>query len=151
MAEDRAVSIPMTYVMMLGIVAILSAGLFVGMGELVEDQHERSVRSGLSVAGNRLAADLAAADRLARTVDGSGTVRLTVNLPERVAGSTYLVDISGSAADGYELVLTSTKPEVTATVAVETHHTVENGTVDGGRLVVVYDPAASPPLEVRDG
>jgi len=146
-SDDRGLSVPTNYVIMLAIVAILASGLFVASSGYVRGQQDQAVRAGLEVAGNRLANDLAAADRLAGATTAPGDLSVSVDLPERVAGSTYTVaiDTAGTTAT---ITLTSAQPEATVTVAVQTNHPVAATSVSGGALVIRYDPAAGSTLEV---
>lgn len=146
---DRAVSSVVTYLMVLGIVTVLTTGLFVSMSGFVVTQQEGAIRSELEVVGNQFAADLAAADRLALTAGPAGTVQVTSDLPDRVAGTTYEIEIVERADGLYAIVLRSHDPAVTVTVLVRTRTPVETGTVDGGDLRIAYDGSGS--LEVRDG
>lgn len=147
MTDERAMSVPTNYVIMLAVVTILSSGLFVTASGFVVDQQEQAVRAGLEVIGNRLANDLAAADRLAQGTDAPGDLSVMVELPERAAGSTYtiVVDPTGNGAD---IRLRTTRPEITVTVPVRTATPVSSGSVSGGTLVVTFD-TTSPSLEVR--
>lgn len=150
---DRAVTIPMNYVLLLGVVTLLASGLFVAGGSLVADQRAGAVDAGLSVAGNRLANGVAAVDRLA-SLDGTDAARTAVVLPRRVAGRTYLVSVDSDPTPGgrYDvtLVLSESGGDATETVTLRTDHPVAAGRVDAGRVVVAYDPGTDT-LEVRDG
>lgn len=146
---DRAVSTVANYAVLLGIVTLLISGLFVGTSGLVTGQQERVIRSELTVLGNQIAADLGAADRLARQAGESGTMRATLDLPEHVGGSTYRIRVTDGATDTqYELTLLSTAPEVSVTILVRTHLSLATGTVDGGDIAIVY--TAPDTLEVRN-
>lgn len=147
MTDERAVSVPTNYVMMLAIVTVLSSGLFVTTAEFVETQHEQAVRSGLDVTGDRLANDLATADRLATMTTAPGGVNVSVDLPEKVAGRSYLVEATTSDGQA-RLTLRTTQPTASVTVTVPTTHTVVPTTVHGGGLIIGYD-TASDSLEVR--
>lgn len=145
--DDRGLSVPMNYVIMLAIVAILASGLFVATSGYVRGQQDQAVRAGLEVAGNRLANDLAAADRLAGATTAPGNLSVAVDLPERVAGTTYTVAIATSGAT-VSVTLTSAQPVATVTVTVETTHPVSATAVSGGPVVIRYDPAVGSTLEV---
>lgn len=146
----RAVSTVVSYLMVLGIVTVLTTGLFVSTSGFVEDQRQGAVRSELEVVGNQLAADLAVADRLARAGEGAGegaeTVQVTSDLPDRVAGATYEIEIVERDDGLYRLVLRSLDADVSVTVLVRTRTPIETGTVDGGDVRISYD--GSGPLEV---
>lgn len=144
--RERAVTSVLNYVLLLGVVAILVSVIIVSASSFVDGQREETVRSELTVQGNRLAADLSTADTLA----ASGDVRLRSALPERAARRGYRVSIqSASPANTYRLVLESRNPSVTVTVRVRTEHPVETGSHSGGDLWISYD-AATGRLEVAD-
>lgn len=153
--DQRAVSIPVNYVLLVGIVALLSMTLFTGVATFVDGQQQQAVHSGLEVAGNRLANDMTTVDRLAAGV-GTGSVGLAVTLPESVAGQPYWIEIRATGTTGayttYEVVLWNTNDGVSVTVPVQTKRSLPTGeTWAGGRLVVRYDASAAPGgLEVRD-
>jgi PKD repeat protein len=88
--DDRAVSVAVSYVLALGITAILISGLLVASSDYLEDERQRATIQELDGLGNRLAAAFADADRLSRS--GGGT-NLTVERPSRIAGSDYRVEI----------------------------------------------------------
>ncbi|ELZ31409.1 hypothetical protein C474_08907 [Halogeometricum pallidum JCM 14848] len=146
--RDRASTTALNYVMLLGIVAILVSTLVVGVGDLVIDQQERGVRSQLDVVGNRLAADVAAVDGVARQTDG--TVRLRSDLPDRVVGSPYTVTVEQTGSDSYRLTLRSSTPDVVVHVPFRSTTPVAEGTVRGGPVDVGYDPATSSEVTLRD-
>jgi hypothetical protein len=140
-----------SYVLLLAIVALLISIVLVGTSDFVETQRERAIHSELDVLGNRLAADLATADTLARASDGAEAVRLRSSLPEHVAKSQYTVRISDAPpADTYAITLTSATPSVSTTVVVKLGQDLESGRYSGGDLIVVYD-SATDRLEVRHG
>lgn len=148
----RGVTVPTDYVLLVGITALLASGLLLGTGGFVADQQERAVRSGFEVVGNGLADDLTTADRLADSLGGPGRVELATDLPETVAGTTYLVTFEGGEGrDGvydYDVVLTSTDPEVSVRLPVRTRRPLTADTLDGGAVELSGDATT---LEVRDG
>lgn len=144
---ERAVSTALNYVLLLGILSILLSVIVVGATDYVEQQREDTVRSELTVQGNRLAADLATIDSLAATAD---TVRVRASLAEQVGRSNYRLRITeASPDDTYRLTLVSTDPGVGVTVQVRTSRSIETGTYSGGDLWLSYDPATDT-LEVTD-
>lgn len=136
----RGVTVPTDYVLLIGITTLLASGLLLGTGGFVVDQQERAVRSGFEVVGNGLANDLTTADRMADSLGGPGRVELDTDLPESVAGTTYFVTFEGGKVrDGvyeYDIVLTSTDPDITVRVPVRTHRQVAADTLDGGPVVL---------------
>jgi hypothetical protein len=144
--DDRGVSTALGYVLNLGVAAILVTTLLLAAGTMVEDQRERAVETELRVVSERIAADLAAADRLARASDG-GSVRYVVEAPMRVAGTTYEVRVNQSGNETVQLVADRTDVAVSMDVQVDLH--LNASTHDSGDLVVVYD-SHTDTLEVRD-
>lgn len=149
MIDERAVSIPTQYVLLLVIVALLSSGLFVGIGGFVQSQQADAVRDGLSVAGTRLAADIVAADRLAASLDGAGALTVSADTPDQIAGVTYTIAIRDVEPGRSELVLQATNLDVPVVVDVVTGVDLAEGSVAGGPLLLVYDPA-NDRLEIRN-
>lgn len=144
--DDRGVSTTLGYVLNLGVAAILVTTLLLAAGTLVDDQRDRAVDTELRVVSERVAADLAAADRLARASDG-GTVRYVVEAPSRVVGTTYEVRVNESGND--RVVLASDRSGITVSVPFHAETTVNATTNRGGDLVVVYD-SDTDTLEVED-
>ena len=157
---DRAVSITVNYVIVLGITAVLITGLLVGAGGYVQEQRENVVREELSVLAEQVAAGITDADRLARAhersvVTGSRTVRVGVDLPSRVAGESYRIEVRNVSIPGehptrYELTLRSSSTRVSVTLSTSTLVSVQNGSVDGGLVVVRFDTGGST-LVLEDG
>lgn len=139
------------YALMLVIVAAMVSGLFLGVGDLVEDQQERAVAAQLDTVGNRLAADLGTASRLVETGSRGTTdptVELRTRIPDTVAGSGYRVRVTGSGPR-YTLTLRSFDPVVEVTVVVRSSVGVE-GQVSGGQVLIAYDDSESE-LVIRNG
>lgn len=148
--DERGVSMPIQYVLLVAIVAILASTLLVSAGGFVSTQQDSAVRHGMDVAGTRLVADLVAADRLAGSMDDDGTMELAVDTPTRVAGTEYLISIESTATPGRSVVrIESVSSAEVVTVEVVTDLEIQPTTVDGGRLVIVADPG-NETLEVRD-
>ncbi|WP_135851367.1 DUF7266 family protein [Halorussus salinus] len=133
--DTRSVSITVNYALNLVVATLLVGGVLTATGGMVQDRRESAVRTELSVVGERVAADLMAADRLAEVgTAGPGTdptVSLSVTLPERVGGTRYDVSIRTSPA---VIVLQSDTPEVTVRVGFHHDTPVEETTVRGGDL-----------------
>lgn len=143
MTRDRGVSTAVNYVLTLGITTILVSGLLIAAGGAVDDRRESTARTTLEVVGQRLAANLMSADRLAGTPD-TRTVSLGVDLPARVAGSGYTVRVNGSSST---LVLTAETIDATRRVSFVTSTPVASTTIRGGQLRIVLTPTDE--LEVR--
>jgi hypothetical protein len=146
--DERAVTVPVQYVLLLATLALLSSGLFVAMGGFVQAEQGQAAEDALEAVGQRLSADLAAADRLATPLDGTGAFTLAIETPETVAGTTYTISVEHRTGDRSALVLETRRPSVAVDVDVVTDVPLVEGSVSGGQLAVVYDPAADS-LEVR--
>ncbi len=160
MREERAVSVTVSYTLTLVIATLLIGGLLASTGGLIETQSELAVQEELDVIGNTLASNLESADRLvdvgaydantSETFEESDIeVGLDVTLPDRVAGTTYTIDVTvDSANDTSAVVLRSHSPEVEVTVPfVTTYVSEEQETLRGGDVVIV---AVDGELEVRN-
>lgn len=144
MKGTRGVSTVVGYVLALAITAALVGSLIAATGSVVDDRREVTAYTGLEVVGERLAAKLMAADRLARTDAKDVTVR--VDLPAKVAGGSYTVEVNDSKTDPH-FVLTSTTADTTVRVNFTNSTPVVGRTVSGGDLEVVLTDAGK--LEVR--
>ncbi|MGQ4554661.1 DUF7266 family protein [Halobellus sp. GM3] len=155
--SDRAVSITVSYVIALGITAVLISGLLVGAGGYVESQRDSVVREELSVVGEQLAAGIDDADRLSRSTATSRSVRVGVDLPRRVAGESYRIDVAEVSdppdqPGRYELTLRPTRSDVSVTLTVSTIVPLREGSTGGGWTVVRLDTSgADPRLVLEDG
>lgn len=140
MRDDRAVSTTIGYAITLGIASILITGLLIAGGGFLQDQREQTTRTELEVIGEQISADIASADRL--SASGVDSVNISRDLPERVTGSAYTVELhneSGTPRRTY-LELTAADPRLTVRVDVATHEAgLRNATVDGGAIEVSYD------------
>lgn len=146
---DRGVSTVLGYVLTLGIITVLVSGLFLAAGSFVEDQHERVVQSEFEVVGNRVAADIAAMDRLALAAGSDGEAELRVELPSRAAGNTYQLAIEPvtGTTTVYHLNLTATDLDASAEIRVTSKTPLVSDTVVGGDVLVAYNGTH---LEVRN-
>lgn len=138
---DRGVSTAVSYVLILGIIALLGSSLFLAIGPFVAGQSDQTTRSSMGVVGNQLATDLQAADRLADAAGTSGTVELRAELPERIGGSQYRISVTEIAGEHrYEITLRSIDSDTVATVTIQTDRPVEEtGAIAGGPLTIEYD------------
>lgn len=132
--HDRATATTLSYVLTLGITALLISGLLVAAGGTVESQREDTTREAMEVVGQQLSSRLMAADRLVAA--GGSEVTVRGSYPETVAGSTYSIVVrSGSPAT---IELTATGTRVSVTVAAATRTPVANTTVSSGDVEIVY-------------
>ena len=150
--DSRGVSVTVNYALNLVIATMLIAGVLTATGGMVDDRRESAARTELSVLGERVAADLMAADRLA--VVGSEdpaadpTVEIEVSLPDRVAGTRYKVSIDPSSS---EIVLVADAVDVTVRVGFHHEMWVEATTVRGGDLRITLNTNPDPnQLEVSE-
>jgi len=132
--DDRAVSTTLSYVLTLGITALLTAGLVLTTGAVLETQKQETTREQLEVSGEQLASNLMAADRLADTNPESLAVR--GELPQRAAGSAYVVTVDESAD---EIVANASGVDVSVRVSFVTRLDVRGEPVSGGAFEIVLD------------
>lgn len=143
--RERAVSVPINYTMSIIIVTILLTGLILATSNSLRAQQERTVESEFGVLGNRMAADISAADRLARSTENTtdDVVEVRTDIPETVAGMSYQVEIRSTEIGGgqaHQVVVTfvSDRADVTEEVRLKTDTPVENTTIAGGEYVIKY-------------
>ena len=142
--DDRAVSTSVSYVLVLGIVALLSSGLVVGFAPVVTDQQQETVRSTMAVFGNDIAGSVDSVDRLVTKAGANGTVELSTRLPDRVGGSPYEIELINRTAENgypgyhYDIELRSADPETTVRVRVRSRYPLESesNVLDGGTLQI---------------
>lgn len=144
--DDRAVSTTIGYVLTLAIGAVLLSGVVIGVGGVLESQTERAVHGDLSVVGQSVVANLENADRLARvaeagrtdpdieTADPNVSVGVDIDLPRRVAGVPYTIDIDERA-----VTLRTDRPDASVRIPHTVRVGVENTSVRGGSLRITYD------------
>jgi hypothetical protein len=151
--RDRGQSVTINYTLSLIIVTLLISGLFIAMSGYLDTQRERVTRSEFDVLGNRLAADIATADRLARAGDDA-QVNVRTSIPAAVAGIDYNVDIESSpfkSSTWHNVTVTLRSPrlDVERTLHVRTANEVSDSSLSGGAYVVHYH-GNSGKLEVHD-
>lgn len=141
---DRAVSTVVSYVLVVGIVAILSTALVGGFAPFVTNQQQGAVHSTLETFGNDLAGDIDSVDRLAAGVGENGTVVYRTRLPNQVGGSAYEIEIAQlGGGTTYQITLRPFEVDTSVSVRVRTVTPVAERTgadaLDGGNLRIVYD------------
>lgn len=146
--DDRGVSRVLSYSLVLTISTVLVAGLLIAGGTFVSDQRSQVVDSELEVVGQRLAADIATADRLVRMGRGETTVRIDSRIPDSVAGSNYRVEVVASGGNA-SLLIHATSLDRSVTVPVSNTTAVAPGTATGKDIVIAYD-GANDQLEVTN-
>ncbi|MHB9285703.1 hypothetical protein ACKVMT_01520 [Halobacteriales archaeon Cl-PHB] len=147
--SDRAVSTSLNYSLTLAISTLLVVGLLTAGGTFVDQQREGVVDSELRVIGERLASDLAAADRLAQVGGGSAVVNVTSRLPRSVSGKSYTVAVTGSGGNA-TLVLSPNGENREVSVPVANKTAISPTRVSSGNLRIVYDDAGDGTLEVTN-
>lgn len=134
--DDRAVSTTLGYSLALVITTILISGLLVTGGGFVDTQTERVTRSELAVLAENVAGDVEAADRLSRA-PGSDAVAVRSDLPPDVANRPYYVSVNATGSD--ELVLSTSNPDVSVSVSLETVRPLAPADVSGGPIRILFD------------
>lgn len=128
---DRGVSVALNYALSLAIATILLSALLFSTGDLIENRQQEVYIEEMEVVGQRLAANIMAADKLAQT--DPVAVHINTSLPRIVGGADYVVSITADGS-GSELVLTSREPSVEVTVPLVNTTDLESTTVDGGEI-----------------
>ena len=145
---DRGVSTVVGYVIALAIAATLVGGLLIAGGDFVEDTREEVVRQELAVIGQRLAANVEAADRLVVAGEGPPAVAVNETFPEQATGTTYRAELTPE--DGGTLYLNATDPSVSVAIEVDNTTALRRSSAGGGDVSVVYDATADE-LVIRSG
>ena len=145
--STRGQSIALDYALSLAMGFLLITGLIVGASDYFTDQRDTAQRSELNVIGQQVAAEIAAADRLAQAADANGAVRIERRVPDDVARSTYTIELI--AKENPTLLLKSSRSTVEVRVDIlnETH--VTGSTVPGGDIVVTR--TGSGELQIEKG
>lgn len=143
----RGVSTTMGYVLSIAVITMLLTGVLFATTDFVDDQREQTVRNELRVLGQQVAADVAAADRLVGASESGTVVTIERDLPQRVTGSPYSIEVDTGGTQPTTIVLSSIDPDVTVEVTVWVETDVSASTVPGGGIEVVYTGSA---LEVLD-
>jgi hypothetical protein len=149
--DRRGVSSAITYALVVAITLALVAGLLFGTESLIQQNRKQTATEQLEVVEQRVATTIETTYRLA---DTSGPdpeperVRVTRQLPDRLAGSQYHIEIespTGSAARiEVELVEFDIATETTVRLRVGFGDpTITEANVNGGDIAVVYDPGAN--------
>ncbi|MFD1512237.1 DUF7266 family protein [Halomarina rubra] len=140
MTDERAVSTTVGFVTTLGVASILISGLLIAGGGFVDDQRERTIRSEMQVIGQQVASDIDATDRLVQTGESVSELRVTHQLPDRVTGAQYSIEVDNSGSQT-RLKLSSDDPDVTVWVQFDAQTEVVGERFTGGDLVIRYADA----------
>jgi len=141
---ERAVTVTLNYILVLGITATLVAGLLFAGGTFVEDQRERVIADELNVVGNHIAGDIEQIDRMVQASNHTGNsapdrAEINQSFQRTVTGTTYTVELD---ADAEQVVLTSNSPSVTVRVNLTVQTDVVDSFAVGGDTSIRYDPDA---------
>lgn len=138
---DRAVSVTLNYILALAIAAVLVTGLLIAGGNFVQDNRERVITSELSVIGNHIAGNMEQVDRLVEASDDGQPEEayISQSFQRQVTGSTYTVELVENGDGPAQIVLNSTRPDVSVRVNTTVNTDVENSRADSGAVVVRYD------------
>lgn len=148
MNDDRGVSIAVNHVMTIAITTVLVVGLLAGAGAVLDGERERSAEQSLETIGERLAADVASVDRLAK--DDPERVTINADHPRTVSGSSYTIEPleGGECAEDplledveacLRLSALDGDAEVTVPLAVRHADGVDGGSIDGGPVTIGYE------------
>lgn len=144
--DDRGVSTALTHVLTIGITTVLISGLFIGTTDLLESQQSRAAYQEMETIGDRMAAEITAVDQAAERTP-AGNTSILVEHPRTVAGGTYRVQLANNtgACDTWEpdtcLILSASETSQDVEVPFRATTPVENTTVNGGDVRIVYDGA----------
>lgn len=141
---DRGVSVTVNFALSLMVATLLLSTLMFATGSILETQQDRTIRTELRVVGERLAASLMTADRLAEA--GGSDVVVRTEAPVRVGGTGYEVEINATGSNS-EIVLQPSGRFSTVYVDFVNRTNVNSRSVDGGDFQVVLTDAGS--LEVQ--
>jgi hypothetical protein len=134
--RDRAISITFGYVLALAITTVLIAGLLTAGSAFLTQQREDVVRAEFQEVGQQLAHDIAAADRINRSLASNQSVRVQSRLPQRIGGRPYQIVISRNDSRTYRLTMTTDRPRVNTTVTVRARSDIAPSAVAGGPVVI---------------
>ncbi|AGN02660.1 hypothetical protein L593_13605 [Salinarchaeum sp. Harcht-Bsk1] len=144
MTDDRAVSITVTHVMTIGITTILIAGLLLGAGNMLEDQRRSTGNQELRSIGDRHATEIVTATTSG--LESNGNVTIHSRQPSSSVGGSYRVELTDRSScfeeSGYDgcLFLNASGRDigVQVPIGVPSGVTVQDGSAQGGRVVIQY-------------
>lgn len=153
--SDRAVSVPINFTFSVIIVSLLLSGLVITTTGELQAQQERTVESDFSVLSNRMAADIVAADQLARATEGTEQAVVRTSLPSSSAGTSYSVHVNATEIEANEAYAVTVRleargPDVVEEVGFKTGTRVSNTSMIGGDYAIEYVDDGDPRLEVRN-
>lgn len=150
--RNRAVTSALTYALVIAIVVTLTGALLIGTETYITQQRQQTVQDQLDIVGQRLAATISTADRLAATDGSVSSTGITRHFPSVLAGSRYTIAVEETdpARNEYRLHIEARDLDISsdATVRLSDGTDLSETTVNGGSLRVVYDTSTGT-LEVR--
>ena len=152
--DSRGVSTALTHVLTIGITTILISGLFIGTTTLLESQKDRAAYQEMETIGDRLAAEITAADQAAEA-PSTGQSTVVVDHPNTVAGSSYRVRLASDPAvcDTWEpdtcLILSASQTSQDVEVPLQTSNAISETSVTGGRVRITYNQSGSQRLTLE--
>ena len=140
-ARARGVSTTLSYVLTLGITTLLLTGLVTATSGYVEEQRERIVRAELEIVGQQVAATIENADHVG---EPGGEVELSRQLPRQIARTGYRIAVNESGMNRTVVSASVRDGEVRVVVPVniESDHTLNPTTVQGGPIRVAFDSSS---------
>lgn len=147
--SDRGVSFTVSYVLTVAIAVILVAGVLLAAGQVVNDRRTETIQGEATVVGDQTAAAVMSADRLGRSGNRSN-VSMALRLPERLAGQPYTVALRSDGSDARVVVRTQS-PSVAVSVPLTNRTRIENATVTGPDVRVVFNTTATERLTLEQG
>ena len=144
MTDERGVSITVTHVMTIGITTILIAGLLLGAGNMLEEQRQSAGNQELRSIGDRHVTELVTATTSGMETSSNVTIRS--RQPASSVGGSYQVQLTDDSTcfeqSGYDgclaLEASGKNIDVEVPVGVPSGVTVQDGTAQGGRVVIQY-------------
>jgi FlaG/FlaF family flagellin (archaellin) len=138
--DERGVNTVVGYILALAITTILISTLIVGSTTYLRVQQGTVIKAQMDVAGNQLASDIEATDRLLRSSDAVGnSIEVTSLLSDEFAGVDYDITVAPSGLGIYDITLETDNPRVEWTVTVRSETPIQSGSINGGDAVITYD------------
>lgn len=133
--NERAVSTPLGYALILSMTAILLIGLATGSGTIVNDQKETASTSEMEIAGNLIASEIETVDKTFNTETNS--IEINTQAPDRIVGEQYRVEIEERGSNSGTLIITHFTVDKTIEIPFRVQNNIDDGaTVDSGNIIV---------------
>ncbi len=147
-SDDRAVSVAITHVLVIGITTILISGLLIGTGTLLESQQDRATFDEKTTIGDRLATELTEVSKAAER-EPEDDIIVRTEQPRQLSGGQYQITLynedSGECTTWDPdqcLVLESGQTDDDIEVPVHDPDGIdidEEARVQGGEIWIYYD------------